>query len=257
MAESNLLYFVSSGPGDPGLVTLRGIEVLGKCPFVLAPDQYRESFSAYLAGKEVESPFVLARAELIAWVEERLPKGNVALMVPGDFSLFNPFQSFAADFKGRCEVVPGVSAHVAGMAMLAKSLDIPQVSYASVITSPRAYARDGHADFREVAGKGKTLVLYMNDRPVDKLVEELMSAYPPETPIAVFEEIGGDGERVTVATLETLVEAFGGRDPFGIGSDSPEPTLALVVVGDAVAADEAPGWWEHRLEKIWKPRGMR
>lgn len=257
MVDGNLLYFVSSGPGDPGLVTLRGLEVIRKCPFILAPAQYGESFSEHLADKEVQSPFVLSRAELVAWVEERLPRGPVALMVPGDFSLFNPFQSFVADFKGRCEVVPGVSAHVAGMALIAKSLDIPQVSYASVVTSPRAYARDGHADFREVAGKGKTLVLYMNDRPVDKLAEELMSAYPPETPIAVFEEIGGPKEKVTVATLETVADAFAGRDPFGIGSESPEPTLALVVVGDAVSTDEAPGWWEHRLEKIWKPRGMR
>lgn len=257
MADRNILYFVSCGPGDPGLVTLRGLEVLKKCPFVLAPAQYMESFSEYLSGKELQSPFVLDRAALVAWVEERLARGNVALMVPGDFSLFNPFQSFAADFKGRCEVVPGVSAHVAAMAMLNKSLDIPQISYASVVTSPRAYARDGHADFREVAGKGKTLVLYMNDRPIGQLAAELTTAYDPDTPIAVFEEIGGRREKVTVATLATVEAAFNGRDPFGIGSDSPEPTLALVVVGEAVTTDEAPGWWEHRLEKIWKPRGMK
>lgn len=253
----NRLFFISSGPGDPGLVTVKGMEALKHCPFVLAPAQFIDSFSGQLAGKEVQSPFVLTRAELISWIEERLPRGNVAIMVPGDFSIFNPFQSFVADFQGRCEVIPGVSAHVAAMGLIAKSLDVPEVAYASIVTSPKAYARDGHADFTGVAGSGRTLVLYMNDRTIGALAADLKTAYAGSTPIGVFENIGGEDEKVTVATLDTIEAAFGGRDPFGIGSESPEPTLALVVVGEAVATDEAPRWWEHRLEKVWKPRGMR
>lgn len=257
MADAHRLYFVSSGPGDPELITVKGQAILSRCPFVLAPAQYVESFRDLLVGKEVATPFDMDRPALVAWIEERLARGPVAVIVPGDFSLFNPFQSFAADFKGRCEVVPGVSAHVAAMALLAKSLDVPEVAYASIVTSPRAYARDGHANFAAVGGSGKTLVLYMNDRPIAQLALELMEAYAPETPIAIFENVGNAGETKTVATLATIEAALGGRDPFGIGSDSPEPTLALIVVGEAVATDEAPRWWTHRYEKVWKPRGMR
>lgn len=257
MAENGRVYFISCGPGDPGLLTLKGARALETCPFVLAPRQFQEAFESLLAGKEVESPFLFDRAGLLGWVNARLPQGPVAVLVPGDFSIFNPFQSFAADFAGNCEVVPGVSSHVAAFALLKKSSDVPEKAYALVVTSPRAHTATGTAAFEEVAGPGRTLVLYMNDRPLGVLAASLSTIYPVSTPIAVFEKIGCRDQRVMVSTLSKVEEDFAGRDPFGIDSKEPEPALALVIVGEAVAADEEPRWWDHRWEKIWKPRGMR
>lgn len=255
--EPNLLYFICCGPGDPDLITVRGLRALADCRFVLASTDYAKSFARYLIGREVQSPFVLDRASLIAWVEERLVKGPVALLVPGDFSVYCPFQSFVADFEGRCEVIPGISSHVAAFALLKKSMDAPQVAHTGIITSPKAYSRDSDpARFRSIAGPGKTLILYMIDRQIGTLAADLMEAYPPTTPIAVFEALGAPEQKVTVSTLEKVEADFSGRDPFGIGSNDPEPTLALVVVGETVVTDESPEWWNHRYEKIWKPRGM-
>lgn len=252
------VYFVSSGPGDPTLLTLRGLEAIKDSPFILAPIQLANSFARYLEGKEVQSPFVLDRASLLSWINERLLKGNVALLAPGDFSLFCPFQSFPADFPGRFEVIPGVSAHVAAMAVIGKSMDVPEVSHTTLITSPRAYARDGGVGlYYSSAGPGKTLVLYMNDRTVNTLVEELLNVYPAETPIGIFEEVGSPDQRVTLSTLADIEKDLKGHDPFGIGSGSPEPALALVIVGDSLIHYEDQKWWNHRYEKIWKPRGMR
>ena len=255
--DGHRLYLISCGPGDPGLITVKGLARIAECPFVLSPDQLAASFADQLDGKEVASPFTMDRETLLSWVEERLLKGPVALLIPGDFSIFCPFQSFVADFAGRCEVIPGISTHVAAMALIKKSTDVPEVAHTAVITSPRAYSRDGGNHYYRLGGKGKTLVLYMNDRPLAQLADELMNAYAPDTPIALFEELGSAEQAVTISTLERLVDAFAGRDPFGIGADSPEPKLTLVVVGEAVTKDEEPRWWNRRYETIWKPRGMR
>ena len=251
------VFFISAGPGDPGLMTLSGAEALKACPFVLAPAQFAESFAKFLNGKEVRSPFQMDRATLTSWVEERLQAGSVAFLVPGDFSVFCPFQSFAAYFGARSVVIPGVSTHVAAMSILKKSMDVPGVAHAAVITSTRAHTRGGEPAIPALADPGRTLVLYMMDKPLAELVTSLSPPYGEDTPIAIFERVACPGQKVTVSTLGKVVDDFGGRDPFGLDSDSPEPALALVIVGDAVATDEAPGWWDHRYEKVWKPRNMR
>lgn len=256
MDKANPVYFISSGPGDPGHLTLAGLAALRECPSVLAPALFMNTFSDLLSGKEVESPFKHDRRSLVAWVEERLAAGPVAFLVPGDFSVFCPFQSFVAQFGERSRVIPGVSAHVAAMALIGKSMDVPGVAHAAVITSPRAHTRDGEDAFTDLAGPGRTLVLYMNDRPIGELAASLVPPYTNETPIAVFEKVGCQDQTVTLSTLGSVEADFGGRDPFGLDSNSPEPALALVVVGDAVATDETPQWWDHRYEKIWKPRNM-
>lgn len=257
MAEP-LLYFVSCGPGDPGLLTLAGLEAIKASPSILAPDAYTRLFADHLRGKEVTSPFSMDWDTLAGWIESRLVRGSVAFLLPGDFSTFCPFQSFVPRFASRSKVIPGVGTHSAAAAFLKRTLDMPGVAHATVITSPRAYRRDGKegrgiGDFAE---PGRTLVIYMNDLPVEELVRELERGYQPETAIGIFENLYAPDERVTLATLATIGDALGGHDPFGIGSGSPEPTLALVLVGDSLAHDEGPEWWNHRYEKVWKPRGM-
>ena len=94
-------------------MTVAGLKALVLCDSVLAPDHYAIIFSQYLTGKEVQTPFVMERSELTAWIDERLVRGPVGIMVPGDFATFNPFQSFAGQYRDRAVVIPGIGAHVA------------------------------------------------------------------------------------------------------------------------------------------------
>ncbi len=256
--NNHLLYFISCGPGDPDLITLAGLKALERCDSVLAPDHYADIFSPYLTGKEVETPFIMERGELTSWIDERLVRGSVGIMVPGDFTTFNPFQSFAGQYRDRAVVIPGVGAHSAAAAILTHSYDVPGVAHATVVSSPKAYRRDaGKASISELGGEGKTLVLYMNDLPLPDLVTELLKCYTPATPMAIVERIGLPEQNATVAPLADIVDKIGDRDPFMVGTTSKEPALALVVVGESIGVDEAPHWWDHRYHKVWHPRGMR
>ncbi|PLX42538.1 MAG: hypothetical protein C0608_02620 [Deltaproteobacteria bacterium] len=251
------LYFISCGPGDPDLITVGGLRAIEQSIALLAPKVYEEGFSAYLSGKEVESPFTMDHQTVVDWVDSRLKRGPVAFLLPGDFSTFSPFHSFVEHFFDRAVVIPGVSAHAAAAALLKRSWDIAGVAHTAIITSPRAITRDGRVSLREYGGEGNTLILYMLNLPIGELVTELLHAYTPETPIAILENIACPGERVTLGTLDDIEARLDGRDPFGVGSTSSEPTLALVVVGGALVSGEKPDMWDYRYEKLWKPREMK
>jgi precorrin-4/cobalt-precorrin-4 C11-methyltransferase len=225
---------------------------------VLAPAAFQKSFQRLLEGKEVESPFQMNHEAVVSWVDTRLPRGSVAFLMPGDFSSFCPFQSFVAHFGHRARVLPGVGAHAAAAALLGKTFDLPGLAHATVLTSSRAFARSGgRVRLRDYARPGHTLVLYMNDLPLTEFVAELRAGFQADVAIAILENLSCPDERVTRATLDTICDVMGDRDPFGIGSAAPEPSLALAVVGEVLTADEDPSWWDRRYAKVWKPRGMK
>lgn len=258
MLPQNPVYFIGAGPGDPDLLTLAGAKALRRSKYVLAPAIFEESFSRRLRGKEVESPFQFPHIELTRWVESRLPRGQVSVLMPGDFSSFCPFQSFVAHFGERARVLPGVGAHAVAAAILKRTFDLPGVAHATVLTSPRAHARAGsRVHLKEYAVPGHTLVIYMNDIPLGQLAKELRRGFRADVPIAVLERVSCSDERITVATLDTIEARIGNRDPFGLETHGPEPALALVIAGGALGADEDPSWWDRRYDRIWKPRGIR
>ncbi len=238
-------------------MTLRGARALRDSSAVLAPASLQRSFASLLSGKDVASPFQWDHAGVVRWVEERRSGGPVAFLVPGDFSAFCPFQSFAAHFRSAARVIPGVGAHAAAAARLAKGFDLAGVAHATVLTSTRAYLRDGgRVPIRDYARPGHTLVIYMNDVPLATLVEELRAGFGTDVPVAILEKVSCPEEQVTLGRLSNICALVGKRDPFGIEAPSAEPALALVVAGDALDAEEPPEWWDRRYEKIWKPRGV-
>jgi precorrin-4/cobalt-precorrin-4 C11-methyltransferase len=251
------VYFVSCGPGDPDLLTIAGLKAIRESVAILAPALFVDTFSGFLEGKEVASPFTMDYDTLVKWIEERLLLGSVSFLVPGDFSTFSPFQSFVSCFKDRSTVIPGVGAHSAAAAILKKTWDMAGVAHCTVVTSPRAITKSGRVRLSDYGGPGKTLILYMINLPLEELVSELLNSYPPSTGIAILERIGADGETVTQGTLGDIASKVGDRDPFNIGSVSAEPSLALVIVGDVLEADETRDEWNYRYEKLWKPRNMR
>jgi precorrin-4/cobalt-precorrin-4 C11-methyltransferase len=257
-ADLHRVEFIGAGPGHPDLLTLGGARALQSCLAALAPASFHQSFSRLLEGKEVESPFQMDHDTVVSWIETRLARGHVAFLMPGDFSSFCPFQSFVAHFGDRSRIIPGVSAHAAAAALLRRSLDLPAVAHATVLTSSRAFARSGErVRLRDYARPGHTLVVYMNDLPLPELVSELRAGFQSDVPIAILENVSCPDEVVTYATLDTIEDLVDDRDPFGIGSNEPEPALALVVAGDALGKGEDPSWWNRRHERIWKPRGLR
>ena len=224
------VHLVGAGPGDPGLVTVRGLELVRTCDVLvydrLVPSQLVE-----------EAP-----AEALRIARERLSQGEVSdlLVAYGRAGLDvvrlkggDPFvfgrggeEVLALAEAGvPFEVVPGVSSLASVPA--AAGIPVTHRGVASSVTAVAAHA-PGELDYRALAAVPGTLVLFMGLAGLERVARGLVEAgRDPSTPAAVI-------SRGTTAEQEVV------RGPLceiaALAADLGAPALA--VVGDVVALRE-------------------
>jgi len=236
------LWFVGGGPGDPKLITLRGMDVLKGARLVLAPGHFARTYEEELRGKEVLDPFDFMHLELFAKIESCLAGGDDAVfLVPGDLAVFSPVQSIIDRFREDSEVIPGVSTMNAASAILKRTFDLPGVSHSTIITSPKTIT--GSPDtIGALSRHQSTMVLFMNDKPVEDLVAELSEGYAADTPVAVVYMASMPEQQVVLSTLGRLANDVD-RERF-----HDVDVHKLIIVGGVLTATEDPLWWDRRKE---------
>ena len=244
------VYFIGAGPGDVKYLTLEGSEALARCSLVYAVDPYPETFARLLSGMTVLDPFKRVFDELTEEVKEAARSAPVGFLVPGDITVFSPFLPIVEHFAQGSRVIAGVGALNAAAALIKQTLDMPGVSHSVVLTSPKHIDKAGDAmDLGRLAKAGGTMVLYMNNRPLEQLAEELSGGFESDTPAAILSRVGMEGEKVYRCTLSTMAEVVGEDDIFGLVSG--DPSLAIIIVGDVLNARSDPAFWNKRKEKFW------
>lgn len=236
------IYFVGSGPGDPGLMTIRGMEVLKRAKLALVPGFFKDTYAAELSGKEVLDPFDYYHNELVARVDRCLDEGHDAVfMVPGDLAIFSPVQSLIDYFGDGALVIPGVSAMNAASAALKRTFDLPGVSHSTIATSPKTIT--GSPDtIASLSKHQSTMVLFMNNKTVEDLTAELSEGFTPDTPVAVIFMISMPGQEVVMTTIGDLA-----RD-VDHARFADEDVFKLIIVGKVLTAKEDPAWWNKRKD---------
>jgi len=204
----NKVYFIGAGPGDPELLTRKGARLLSACSTVYAPPPFGEIFAADLRGKTLRSPFDQYFDPLLEQIRQDLAAGDVVFLITGDLTFYAPFQALVSALGELSEVIPGVGTANVAAAHLKRTLDLPGVSSRTLLASPRTLGdRDDAPRLAEMIGPGTTLLLYMNNMPLDELATELARGYGrDDVPIALLHRLGLDGERVVQATLATIAD---------------------------------------------------
>ncbi len=250
--NNNNLYFIGAGPGAPDLITIRGLGALQSSKSVFLAHSYKESFAGRLAGKDIYVPFDYLFDDIIELISDLLQKGDVSFLVPGDFTIFSPFQAIVSHFKD-CVLIPGVGSLNAASSLIKKTLDLPRISGSVIITSPRSISKTKFTKrLAYLIRRDSTLVLLMNNIPAAKLKDELLKAYPGETPVAVVHQISAPGEKVVMTTIDRLPVDIDDDTYFNIGSL--EPCMSIVIVGDVICAPGSPQFWDYRKINIWDKR---
>ncbi|MDT8441455.1 MAG: SAM-dependent methyltransferase [Desulfuromonadales bacterium] len=250
------VYFLGAGPGDPELLTLKAARLLHDCQTVYVPPLYEQTFADLLAGKELLIPFDYRFADLLAQIEERSRRAPVAFLIPGDLTFYSPFQALVDALGKQAVVVPGVGTANAAAALLKKTLDLPGVSNRAVLASPRTLGDSPDAPtMQQLAAPGVTLLIYMNNIPLDELVAQLRRGYGKNVPIALAHRVGLPDQDLLVGRLDDIVAKVGGRDLFNLNSPDRRPALTLILVGESLTGQADSTWWDYRHETIWKCRG--
>ncbi len=245
------VYLIGAGPGDPGLLTLKGRRILGEADVVVYDylanaaflDFCRPGAELYYVGKK-GGDHTLEQAEINRLLVERAREGKVvARLKGGDPYLFGRGAEEAEELLDAgvdFEVVPGVSAAIGATA------------YAGIPLTHRAYASSvclatGHEDptkpesahnWQALAQGGSTLVFFMGMKNLPEISAKLMRAgLDGKTPAALIRWGTTPRHRSLVSTLAKLPD-----DAEKNGFEAP----ALIVVGKVAALREKLNWFEKR-----------
>jgi len=243
------VYLVGAGPGDPGLLTLRAVELLGSADVVLydrlippgALRHARPEAELVYVGKQGGGPQMPQQEIDRLLVEHGRAGRRVVRLKGGDPFVFGRGGEEALVLRQagiEFEIVPGITAGVAAPA------------YAGIPVTHRELASGvafvtGHEDpdkpetaldWAALARFPGTLVFYMGVRALPRIAERLQAeGRPADEPVAVVERGTLPGQRTVVATLADVAEkAAGIKAP------------AVTIVGPVAALREDLAWLERR-----------
>jgi uroporphyrin-III C-methyltransferase/precorrin-2 dehydrogenase/sirohydrochlorin ferrochelatase len=246
-AQSGTVYLVGAGPGDPGLITIKGREVLGRAGAVvydrlidaavleLAPPWAETVPVGKAAGRnKMSQEAINQRLKDLAGSHEvvvRLKGGDpFVLGRGGEEAEF--LQAESIPF----EVVPGVTAAVAVPAYA--GIPLTHRSWASSVAVVTAHPVCADGAPRPIAvPEADTLVYLMGLANLPAVVEALRSeGKAPDTPVAVVSMGTTVRQQVVTAPLEAIVEE--------VRQAGPRPP-AVIVVGEVARFAERLGWFHH------------
>ena len=239
------VYLVGAGPGDPGLLTVRGAEVLGRADVVVvdrlvAPavlERLPPTAERIAVGKapgRAES----TQDEINALLIEHGRAGReVVRLKGGDPFVFGRGGEEAAALAAAgipFEVVPGVTSALAAPAYA--GIPVTHRGVASHVTVVTGHEDPGKGradvDWERLAGVGGTLVVLMGAGRVGVIAERLLAGgLPAGTPVAAVQH----GTRPEQITHRTTLGTIGGV---------PIAAPAAIVIGHAAGLDLA--WFERR-----------
>jgi uroporphyrinogen III methyltransferase/synthase len=243
------VYLVGAGPGDPGLITRRGAEVMGRAE-VVVHDRLADPSLLDLAppgseridvGKRPGAPFDQDRINDL--LVERGRRGEeVVRLKGGDPFVFgrggeeaHALQEAGIDF----EVVPGVSAAVAAPAYAGVPVTHRGLATSfTVVTGHSRQALDEGVDWESLARVGGTIVVLMGVAHRAEIAARLMAGgRPRDTPVVAVSWGTRPDQQSTRTTLEAL----------GAAEVAPPATI---VIGPVAGLDLA--WFERRPLLGWR-----
>jgi precorrin-4/cobalt-precorrin-4 C11-methyltransferase len=229
------VHFIGAGPGAADLITVRGRELIARCPVCLyagsivprellniCPKDARIVDTAPLTLDKIEAEFVAADAA----------GHDVARLHSGDLSIFSALAEQLRRLDRRnipYTLTPGVPAFAAAAAALQCELTVPEVAQSVVLTriGGRASRMPERERLAAFAATGATLVIHLAVHAIDTIVAELTPFYGADCPAAVVAEASSPAQRVVWSTLADVAAA--------VAAARIERT-ALILVGRALDA---------------------
>jgi precorrin-4/cobalt-precorrin-4 C11-methyltransferase len=230
------VHFIGAGPGAADLITVRGRDLIGRCPVCLyagsiiprdllsyCPSGARVVDTAPLSLDEIEAEFVAAHAA----------DHDVARLQSGDLSIYSALaeQLRRLDRQGiPYTLTPGVPAFAAAAAALQCELTVPEVAQSVVLTrvGGRASRMPEKEKLAAFAASGATLVLHLAIHAIEKIAGELTPFYGATCPAAVVVQASAPEQRILRGTLSDIAAK--------VAAARIERT-ALILVGPALAAE--------------------
>jgi precorrin-4/cobalt-precorrin-4 C11-methyltransferase len=204
----NKVYFVGAGPGDPDLITVKGMDLVSRADLLIyAGSLVNPELVARSPATEKLNSWGMHLEELIQVMESRIKKDKrVVRLHSGDPSLYGAIVEQIAELRKRgipVEIVPGVSSLFGAAAALQTQLTLKGVSDTLIVTRP-AGATLERDHLNELSRLGTTMVIFLGTEKIADIFSRV--EYPPDTPVAVVYHASWKDERIVRGTVADIVE---------------------------------------------------
>src|SRR5262250_1262856 len=187
------VHFIGAGPGAADLITVRGRDLIARCPICLyagsivprdllrlCPKDARIVDTAPLSLDQIEAEFVAADAE----------GKDVVRLQSGDLSIYSALAEQLRRLERRnipYTLTPGVPAFAAAAAAIGRELTVPEVAQSVVLTrvGGRASRMPEAERLAAFALTGATLAIHLAIPALDAIVADLVPHYGADCPVAV------------------------------------------------------------------------
>lgn len=245
------VYLIGAGPGDPGLLTLRGAELLGQVDVVLYDGLSNAALLAHAPGAEHicvgkhGQSRIWRQEEIIAEMIRHVRGGRtVARLKGGDPAVFARTAEEAGALRAAeipYEIVPGITAALAASSYA--GIPITHRGYASAVALVTGHEEPGKPasalDWEALARFPGTLVVYMGVTTAQTWTGALLAAgKPPETPAAILRRCSLPDQQTLRCRLDEVAQRL-----------TPASKLrppVIVIIGEVTSLEHSLSWFDTR-----------
>ena len=249
-STNGIVYIVGGGPGDPGLITVKGMECLRRADVVLYDRLVAQELLAEVplhaelinVGKEPKR-HRRSQDEINALLIEKAREGKIVVRLKGGdpfvFGRGGEECQALAETGIRYEVIPGVSSAIAVPAYAGIPVTQRGVTTAFTVVAGHTGASDSNIDWEAVSRIG-TIVFLMGVEHLPEIVQALVShGRSADTPAALIQEGTTPNQLIVIGTLADILEkAREIRPP------------AVLIVGEVVRLQEQLDWFTPQVLSI-------
>jgi precorrin-4/cobalt-precorrin-4 C11-methyltransferase len=229
------VHFIGAGPGAADLITVRGRDLLGRCPVCMYAGSLvpAELLAHCPAGAQLIDSAALTLDQIERhYLEAHAARLDVARLHSGDLSIFSALAEQLRRLRRHgipYTLTPGVPAFAAAAAALGRELTVPGIAQSVVLTRMpgRASRMPEGERLKTFAASGAMLAIHLAIHAMDAIVEELIPHYGADCPVAILMRVSWPDQRILRGTL-TDIRALLAAEPM--------ERTALVFVGRALEA---------------------
>lgn len=246
------VYLVGAGPGDPGLLTLKGKVLLEQADVVIYDALVSDPILAMInpkaekinAGKRRDRHSLLQAQTTQLLIEKAQTYAVVVRLKGGDPFVFGRGGEEMEDLIEAgvpVEVVPGVTSGIAAPAYA--GIPLTHRNYSSSVTFVTGHEAVGkyrpEVNWQAIAHGSETIAIYMGVHNLDYIIKELIDAgRSPKTPIALIQWGTRPEQKELIGTLDSIVEQIEAT-----GFEAP----AIAVIGEVVNLHQVLGRYQPLL----------
>lgn len=206
------VYFIGAGPGDPDLLTIKGRDLIARCPVCLfAGSLVPEAIVAHAPeGAKVIDTAPMTLDDIMAEIEAAHAAGHdIARVHSGDPSLYGAIAEQIRRLRTSdipFEIIPGVPAYTAAAAALGTELTLPEISQTLILTrtTMQSSAMPEGEELEELGRSKATLAIHLSIRNLRHIERALTPHYGADCPVAVIYRASWPDQQIIRGTLSDI-----------------------------------------------------